>query len=223
MSGACIRAKLSGVRALSTILLALALAQPAGAQVFGAPRSTGRSVWVSGGTGWAMGGDLTDGATQSSWTLGQYSPLRAAVEFERRGTAMGLALSHATVPMTYNGPGCTRCDADVDMLQMLGMFRVGGGRPGQGFHQVLEFGGGVTQWSKLTARGPGSIAPMIADNDLTFQIGYGFGVNLGDAFAVTLVQDVATVIHQKDGLSAGQNRSVTQRTTRLGARLRLRR
>lgn len=221
MGGTCIRAKLSGVRALSTVLFTLALAQSAGAQVFGIPQSTGRLVWVSAGTGWAQSGDLADGATQSTWTLGAYSPLRAAVEFERRGQSIGAAVSHARVPMTFTGPGCSRCDADIDMLQMMGTFRFGGGGPGQGFHQVLEFGGGVTQWSKLTSRGTGTIAPITADNDLTFQLGYGFGLNLGDAFAVTLVQDVATVIHQKDGLAAGQNRSLTQRVTRLGARLRL--
>lgn len=221
MGGTCNRAKLSGVRALSTVFFTLVLAQVAGAQVFGIPQPTGRSLWVSAGTGWAQSGDLADGASQATWTLGQYSPLRAAVEFERRGQSLGLAVSHAKVPMTYDGPGCARCDADIDALQMMGIFRVGGGGPGQGFHQVIELGGGVTQWSKLTSRGPGTIAPMTADNDLTFQIGYGFGLNLGDAFAVTLVQEVATVIHQKDGLASGQNRSLTQRTTRLGARLRL--
>lgn len=221
MGGTCIRAKLSGVRALSTVLLVLALASPAGAQVFGAPDRMGRSLWVSAGTGWAQSGELADGATNSTWTLGAYSPLRAAIEFERRGQSLGLAVSNATVPMTYNSPTCNRCDADINALQMMGIFRVGGGNPGQGFHQVIEFGGGVTQWSKLTSRGPGTIAPIAADNDLTFQLGYGFGLNLGDAFAVTLVQDIATVIHQKDGLASGQNRSLTQRTTRLGARLRL--
>lgn len=221
MRGTSLRAKLSGVRALSTFIFVLVLVQPAGAQVFGAPRSTGRVLWVSAGTGWAQGGDLSDGASQSTWGMGQYSPLRAAVEFERRGQSLGIAVSHATVPMTYVGPECVGCDADVDMLQMMGMFRIGGGGPGQGFHQVLEFGGGVTQWSKLTSRGAGTIAPVTADNDMTFQIGYGFGLNLGDSFAVTIVQDVSTVIHQKDGLAAGQSRSLTQRTTRLGARLRL--
>ncbi len=221
MSGRSIRAKLSGVRALSTILIALALAHPAGAQVFGASERTGRSLWVSAGTGWAQGGDLNDGVSQSTWSLGQYSPLRASLEFERRGQSLGFAVSHATVPLTYNGPGCAQCDADIDALQMMGTVRIGGGGPGQGFHQVLEFGGGVTQWSNLTSRGPGTIAPMTADNDLTFQIGYGFGLNLGESFAVTIVQDVSTSIHQKDGLSAGESRTLTQRTTRLGARLRL--
>lgn len=221
MNGRLIRAKLSGVRAMSTVLIAVALAQPVGAQVFGAPERTGRAVWISAGTGWSQGGVLNDGATQSSWNLGEYSPLRAAVEFDGRGRAAGFSVSHARVPLTYQGPGCAGCDADVDVLQMMGVFRVGGGSVGQPFHQVLEFGGGVTQWSKLTARGTGAIAPVAADNDLTFQIGYGFGLNFGEAFAVTLVQDFSTIIHQKDGLSAGQSRNLSQRTTRIGARLRL--
>lgn len=222
MGRTAISAKLPGVRALSTILVALTLTTPAGAQVFGAPRNTGPSLWVSGGTGWVQGGTISDGTTKSTWGMGQFAPVRLSVEFENQGQAIGAAVSHATVPMTYVGESCARCDANIDMLQTMGIIRAGG-RPGQGFHQILELGAGVTRWSKLTATGTGTgtVTALKPDHDLTFQIGYGFGMNFGQSFALSIVQDLATIIHQKEGLSSGQNRSLTQSTTRISARLKL--
>ncbi len=219
MSGVSLGAKLPVVRALSTVLLLL-LATRADAQVFGAPRHTGPSVWISAGTAWAQGGTLSDGVTQSTWNLGQYSPLRLSLELGSGGRTAGVAVAHATIPMTYAGPNCARCDADIDALQMLGTLHLGGGSAGSPFHQLLELSAGVTQWSGLSVRG-GTVPKMSPDNDLTFQLGYGFGYNFGDAFALTIGQDLSTVIHQKDGLTGSQSRSLTQRTTRIGARLRL--
>ncbi|MHB1313849.1 MAG: hypothetical protein ACYC3L_17660 [Gemmatimonadaceae bacterium] len=211
------------MRALSTALLLL-IASRADAQ-FGAPvRASGSHIWLSAGSAWAQGGTLSDGTTQSTWSLGQYSPLRLSFELGSGRSTLGAVVTHAVIPIQYSGPACSRCDADIDALQMLGTLHIGNGSAGSPLHQILELSAGVTQWSKLTARNGtagGSIAKLNADNDLTFQAGYGFGYNFGDAFAITLVQDVSTVIHQKDGLDNGQSRSLTQHTTRLGARLRL--
>ena len=226
MSSASLHAKLRVVRALSTALLLL-IAIPADAQFGAPPRSSSSRIWLSAGSAWAQGGTLSDGKTQSTWNLGQYSPLRFSFEFGSGRNTIGAVVTHAVIPMQYTGPACSRCDADIDALQMLGTLHIGNGSAGSPLHQIIELSAGVTQWSKLTARNGGgggaggTIAKMSPDNDLTFQAGYGFGYNFGDAFAITLVQDVSTVIHQKDGLDNGQSRSITQRTTRLGARLRL--
>jgi hypothetical protein len=223
MSSASLHAKLRVVRALSTALLLL-VASRADAQFGARPRSSGASMWLSAGSAWAQGGTLSDGVTKSTWNLGQYSPLRVSFELGSGRSTLGAVVTHAVIPMQYSSPTCARCDADIDALQMLGTLHIGAGSAASPLHQIIELSAGVTQWSKLTARNGGvggTIASMRPDNDLAFQGGYGFGYNFGDRFVLTLVQDVSTVIHQKDGLDNGQSRSITQRTTRLGARLRL--
>ena len=52
-----------------------------------------------------------------------------------------------------------------------------------------------------------------------FAVSYGFGLAFGRSFSLDVMQDLTTALHQKNGLSAGDESSVRIRSTRLVGRL----
>jgi hypothetical protein len=84
---------------------------------------------------------------------------------------------------------------------------------------VLELGAGATIYSSFRERGTGTtLPPSKADLDFSFVFGYGIGYTFSRAFQIDVVQDLATSLHQKTGLSAGDNSSARISGTRLVAR-----
>ena len=122
--------------------------------------------------------------------------------------------THARVPLFYSGATATEADANVS--QVLGVLHVASGRE---FHSVLELSAGATIFSNFRSRTTDQrLEPTSPDADFTFAFGYGFGYNFSPSFAIDIVQDVSTALHQKTGLSAGDGSSIRLHSTRLVAR-----
>ncbi|MEO5817448.1 MAG: hypothetical protein ABIT20_19420 [Gemmatimonadaceae bacterium] len=208
----------------ATIGLLLAFAVPgADAQII-RPRFqlSQPAAFVSFGVALQQGWSVTDGATNSLWQFSDATQYVASIERALSGGAsLGLRGSYAKVPMRYRslagGDVIAEEDADAGVSQLFGTLHVANGR---GFHSVLELSAGATMYSRFTARSDGRrLNADGSDFDFTFAFGYGFGYAFSQAFSVDVVQDVATSLHQKTGLSAGQESSTRLHSTRLVGRL----
>ena len=176
-------------------------------------------LWVSGGAGWQQGWSVIDGTTGTRWDLSDATSYGASVERTLTGgTTLALRGSTAHVPISYTptrvSGGPLQADANVSQAY-LGI-HVSSGRD---FHSVLELGAGATIYSNFRERGTGqTLAPDKLDADFAFVFGYGLGYSFSRAFQVDVVQDLATTLHQKSGLAAGESSSARISGTRLVAR-----
>jgi hypothetical protein len=179
------------------------------------------TAFLSLGVGLQQGWAVNDGATNSVWQFGDATQYVASLEKALSGGAsIGLRGSYAKVPLLYRsltgGGALVDEDADAGVSQLFGTLHVANGR---GFHSVLELSAGATMYSNFTARSDGRRLNTVSnDLDFSFAFGYGFGYAFSPAFSVDVVQDVATTLHQKTGLSAGQESSVRMHSTRLVGR-----
>jgi hypothetical protein len=214
------------VRRLALALLTSLLALPphdAHAQIIRTGRAGGPepSLWVSGGIGLQQGWTVTDGTTQTRWRLSDGQSYLLAVERPiTRGVALGLRGSRARVSVDYTSTDPLAFtgsrDADATISQALAMLHITAGRD---LHTVIELGAGATIYSGFRERGTGTdLPPDKADADFTFVLGYGIGYSFSNTFQIDVVQDLATALHQKTGLSAGDDSSVRISGTRLVAR-----
>lgn len=192
------------------------------AQVIRVPqRSAQPTSWFAFGVGYHDMNSVNDGGTGTVWQFGTGLQYRASLEQASNNQgAWGLTGTYARLPLTHRGDlGCGLtevCDAHGDILQLLGTFRMGGG---EGFHQVVEFGLGVTHFRNFTADDTDEpLVPRDGDNDFTLAVSYGFGFGFSTRTQIFLVQDFATMWHQRHGLSGSQSNFVQQRTTRVGLR-----
>jgi hypothetical protein len=194
--------------------------QRSDAQIIRSPRFGARDpqLWVSGGVGLQQGWGLVDGTTGVVWDFSDAVHYGAALEKTiTGGTSAGIRATMSRVPLDYRptqGSGATEADATVS--QVFALVHVASGR---GLHSVLELGAGATIYSGFRERGSGNeLRPDSRDVDLAFVFGYGIGYTFSRAFQVDVVQDLATSLHQKSGLSAGERSSVRISGTRLVAR-----
>lgn len=225
MSGTLLRAKLSGVRALSTVLLALALASPAGAQVFGVPTSnSGPSLWLSVGDGSTRGVSVSDKASDAIWHLDKAAPRRVAIEWGREERTIGVAASMVSVPLRLVGSACGSCNGTVKATQVMGTYRMEAPLFGGVLRSVTELGAGVTRWSGLTGRDGDTIGAIAANDDFTYSVSFGLGVPLGSHLDLTALYDVSQVRHERQSSSLAHSSgssNVGLTTLRFGARVRL--
>ena len=207
----------------ATLTLLLAFAVPrAEAQII-RPRFqlAQPAAFVSFGMALQQGWSVADGASNSLWNFSNATQYVASIEKAFSGGAsLGLRGSYARVPLQYRslagGDVVVQEDADADVSQILGTVHVANG---QGFHSVLELSAGATMYSKFTARSDGrQLNTESNDLDFSFSFGYGFGYAFSPNFSVDIVQDVATALHQKAGLTAGEDSSVRLHGTRLVGR-----
>lgn len=184
----------------------------AGAQIIRRGQfGTEPTVWVSGGIGTSEGWTVHDGTTGSVWQFGNATAYTASIERLLSGATLGLRGTTALVPLRYNG-----ADANANVSQLFAMVHVA---PGQiGFHTVLELDAGATLYSNFRDAAGTKLAPS-SDTDFTFALGYGFGYSFSRAFSVEVVRDITTILHQRDGLSAGDDTSARFGSTRLVGRL----
>jgi hypothetical protein len=209
------------VRRLSLVLVPALVALPlheSGAQIIRSGRIglSDPKTWVSAGIGLQQGWTVVDGASSTRWDLGDAQGYGAAIERSLTGgVALGVRASTARVGLNYLEPaGATSADATVS--QAFAMLHVTSGRD---LHSVLELGAGATIYSDFRERGTGArLSPSTADGDFTFVFGYGIGYSFSRRFQVDVVQDLATAMHQKAGLAAGESSSVRISSTRLVAR-----
>ncbi len=179
------------------------------------------TAFISFGVALQQGWSVNDGSTNALWQFSDATQYVASLEKALAGGAsIGVRGSYAKVPLQYRslvgGDVLVQEDADADVSQLFGTLHVANGR---GFHSVLELSAGATMYSKFTARSNGRrLNTEPNDLDFTFAFGYGFGYAFSPTFSVDVVQDVATSLHQKTGLSAGQDTSTRLHGTRLVGR-----
>ena len=207
---------------VAAILLAFPTAR-AGSQIFQVPRGGGPAVWTSLSAGLHQLGDVEDGSTLSYWRFGSSVQYRTSFEMDVRGTGgFGAAIGYSDVSLAYYGGEldgttmCGRCDAHVKVWTAMANFHMGGGT---GFHQVIDIGLGATFYRDFTRDSDGaSLPPLHGDTDASLMVGYGFGYGFTPRLAISLVQDAAYTLHQREGLS-GDARSYSQQyVTRIGLR-----
>lgn len=176
-------------------------------------------TWVSAGVGLQQGWTVIDGASSSRWELADAQSYGGSIERAvAGGVTVGVRANTARVAMNYVSTGLgSSTEADGRVSQALAMLHVTSGRD---LHSVLELGAGATFYSGFRDRISGQkLAPDRTDADFTFVFGYGIGYSFSRSFQVDVVQDIATALHQKLGLSAGDDSSVRISSTRLVARL----
>lgn len=211
-------------RLLLVSLLALTVlpSQRSDAQIIRSGRFGVRDpqLWVSGGAGLVQGWTIADGTTGVRWRFGDALQYGAAIEKAVSGGAtLGIRATTARMPLDYlpfdGGLPVTQADAMVS--QAFAMLHFSSGR---GFHSVFELGAGATIYSGFRERGTKlKLPPNSPDTDFSFVLGYGLGYAVSRTLQVDVVQDLATSLHQKSGLSAGDDSSVRISGTRLVARL----
>jgi hypothetical protein len=214
------------VRRLTLVLLTFLVVLPRGdihAQIIRqpGPRLREPQNWGSAGVGLQQGWTVTDGSTGTRWGLGDSQTYFAGVEHAvAGGVTVGVRASTAGTSLRYlvRGTGAVT-DADARVSQALGVVHITSGRP---LHSVIELGAGATFYSGFKERGTGAaLEPRGSDADFTFVLGYGIGYAFSRTFQLDVVQDLATSLHQKSGLEAGDDSSVRISVTRLVARVAL--
>jgi hypothetical protein len=206
------------VRQLLAFALLPILSFAAGAQIIrGGLRFQEPSAWVSAGVASLSGFTVTDGSTGSVWQFGNATQYTASLEKTLSGgTTLGLQGSTAKVPLSYSPRLAAPVDADANVSQLFALLHVASGRE---LHSVLELSAGATVYSNFHARSTGTaLPPTSRDADFTFAFGYGLGYTFSSSFSIDVIQDLTTALHQKDGLSAGDNSSVRINGTRIVAR-----
>jgi hypothetical protein len=175
--------------------------------------------WVSGGVGWQQGWGVNDGATGTRWDFSDVISYGGSLERTLTGgTTLALRGTTARVPVAYvpTRGSITALQADANVSQAYLGVHVASGR---GLHSVLELGAGATVYSGFKARDSKlSLPPDKADADFAFVFGYGLGYTFSRSLQVDVVQDLATSLHQKSGLLAGESSSSRMSGTRLVAR-----
>lgn len=175
-------------------------------------------TWVSATLGWQNGWSVFDGATGSRWDLSDTQQYGASIErVVTSGITVGVraSTSQPSVRYTSTSAGGLR-EADVRVTQALGVVHVTTGRQ---LRSVFELGLGSTIYSDFRERSTGlRLGPESTDADFAFVFVYGLGYSFSRNFQVDVVQDLGTSLHQKTGLSAGEDTSARISGTRLVAR-----
>lgn len=207
---------------LVLLLVPVLIAVPSSAQIMrrGSLGIAPPNVWVSGGASLAQGWSVTDGSTRSRWDFGDATQYQVSVEKALSGASVGLRGTTSLASLRYAGFTASGApittDADANVSQLLALVHVAGG---QGFHSVLELDAGATLYSNFRSHVSGEKLVPASDPDFTFSFGYGFGYGFSNRFAVEVVQDVTTLLHQHAGLGGGDPTSVRMHSTRLVGRV----
>lgn len=194
-----------------------ALAWSAEAQIIQPSIRTQPVAWTSLAVGWFQQGEVC--GADACWDFGGAPQFRVTLERPLGSRAtLGVAATAARAPLIYRGGllggSCSSCDADANVTQFLGQFHMGGS--GSGFHQVVDVSAGATMYSNFRGTDGTRLGPGGASFDVTFGVGYGFGVALSPRTHVTLVQGWGLTLHERQP-GRSENTSV-QQTTRIGAR-----
>ncbi|MEO7366729.1 MAG: hypothetical protein ABIZ36_02150, partial [Gemmatimonadaceae bacterium] len=205
------------------LLVMLVAATAADAQVRRrAPLPAEPATWVTVSAGLFNGNTVSDGATQSTWDLGQATnpQLRVAAERSLQGQShisVGVAGTYQHAPFTYSGSsGCSQCAAHMDLMSLGLSFHAGGG---VGLHQVLEASAGALFYRNLKSDCDNTPLPPTGGNlDPYFTFGYGFGYTMSPTMQISVVQDFGLALHERTGLSSEQSNTLRLRTIRLNLR-----
>jgi len=174
--------------------------------------------WVSATVGWQNGWTVFDGATSSRWDIGDSQLYGASVERAvASGVTVGVRANTAAPSVGFtsaNSPDVR--EADTRVTQALGVVHVSVGRD---IRSVFELGLGTTIYSTFRERETDTqLGPLKTDADFAFVFVYGLGYSFSRNFHVDVVQDLGTSLHQKAGLTAGEDTSARITSTRIIAR-----
>jgi hypothetical protein len=170
---------------------------------------------------------VIDGSTKSRWDLGDTQQYGGAIEHAVAGgvtvgvravTSMPEVRFEDLNPPAFSGvvPPATVFPAEARVTQALGVVHVTTGRQ---LRTVFELGLGTTIYSPIRSQSTGeTLGAARTDTDFAFAFTYGLGYSFSRNVHVDVVQDLATSVHQKTGLEAGDDRSARIRSTRLVAR-----
>lgn len=226
MGAAALRAKLLTVRALSTILLAVVMAAPAEAQVYGARRDyRNDGVWISGSSGTMRTASVSDHATNATWVLDQSKPLSGSLEFGSTDRTIGVRVQRVVAPLRFEGVECVFCDGEVQALTALAVYRRSSPLAlAGGLRQIVELGAGATRWSDLRGRN-GHLLPVISpQTDFAYSASIGLGLPLGERLEASAMYDVLMARHRLKQMSAANEKAtgfIGFAVVRFGARWRL--
>ena len=205
------------MRRLILVLCSTLAASSVGAQIVRPRYSLNDPVaFVSLGMAFQQSFQMTDGTTSTTWQFSNATPYVASLEKALSGGAsLGLRASTAKIPLRYTSSGGAS-DADANVSQGFLTLHVASG---SSFHSVLELSAGATMFSNFRAQAGGAkLPPNSPDYDFSFGFGYGFGYSFNPRFAIDVVQDVTTSLHQKTGLAAGDDSSIRLHSTRVVGR-----
>jgi len=211
--------------ALFTIFLALPLTG-VGAQIIRGGRFGLRDpqTWVSATFGWQEGWTVIDGSTASRWDIGDTQQYGGSIEHAvATGVTVGVRATTSMPEVRYEqfnspilGGSASVSPAEGRVTQALGVVHVTSGRQ---LRSVFELGLGTTIYSPMRFQSTGqTISASRTDTDFAFAFTYGLGYSFSRNVHVDVVQDLATTVHQKTGLEAGEDRSARIRSTRIVAR-----
>jgi hypothetical protein len=194
----------------------------AGAQIIdsrGAGLGGGEPIaFTSLSVGWFNHSSLCDPDSNSCWEFGGAPQFRVSFEAPMgRGASIGIAGSTARVPMLYSGgvlSSCSRCDADANVSQVMGLIHIGGS--GRGFQQVIDLSAGMTLFSSFRTTDGVRLEPSKTTSSFNFAVGYGFGYGITDRLQLILVQDYGLLIHKR--MPGESSNTAQQSATRIGAR-----
>jgi hypothetical protein len=169
--------------------------------------------WLSGGLAGFSGQRVNDGQTASAWDFGNSTNWQYTASIEKTlggGSSFGIAGSYSRVPFVYYGPTvplpgvgggtCNGCDAHLDMITLLATFHFGAGT---GFHQVIQFNGGIVNYANLKSDADGTRLAGGSNIDPLFSLGYGIGYGFNDRTQMEFVPEWGIAIHERTGLSNG--------------------
>jgi hypothetical protein len=202
---------------MAVVAASLVGAPTVDAQIVRRPEIRRVPNWGGASVGLTQGYSIRDGSTGSTWAFG--SGLEYAARFEhptRSGIAVGLQASFASMPLSY-GSSTFNGDATARVTQFMGILHYGGGYT---FHPVYELAAGVVGFSNFRSNGT-TPTPLSSstDYDPKISIGYGFGFGISSTFKIELVQELGTIIHQRDGLSGSSSSFPRVYVTRIGGKV----
>jgi hypothetical protein len=201
-------------------------AAPSGGQILGGQRPTAKTPpnWFGAGVAIVQPFSLQDGTTSSNWNFDSSIGYMASFEHPTKaGIMVGVPGTYARPTMVFTGnvtPGlgttCTGgCDAHGTVTQIEGLVHSGNS---YSFHQVYQLTIGATGFSNFKTTAGERVGPASTDYDFSFSIGYGLGFGVSSNFAIEALQQIGTVLHQRDGLAAGSGNYPTISVTRLGGK-----
>lgn len=174
--------------------------------------------WVSATLGWQNGWTVYDGVTGSRWDLGDSQAYGGSIEHAvAGGVTVGVRANTAAPTVRYTTASSPDVRvADTRVTQALGIVHVSSGRD---LRSVFELGVGTTIYSAFHERTTSArLGPEKTDADFAFVFVYGLGYSFSRNFHLDVVQDLGTTLHQKTGLTQGEDTSARISSTRIVAR-----
>jgi hypothetical protein len=201
----------------AALLLAVA-ASVSGAQIVRRPVVVSHPVnWAGVSIGITQGYTVNDGTTNASWSFG--SGIEYAGRFEHptsSGISLGAQASYANMPLSYSGAACS-CNAHATVTQFLGVVHYG---QGYAFHPIYELTAGAIGFGNFRNDATSTrFAGASTDYDFKIGLGYGLGFGLSPSAAIEVVQELGTVLHQRDNLSGSSSSYPRLLVTRLGGKI----